>query len=202
MLKPQVTKEIVRDLLPVYMAGDASTDTRAVVEAFLAEDAELREIVETAGKYSLPPLEAPASLEVQSLARTRRLLGRKNFWLGFALIFTFVPLILRPWWLADLVMLIGLGGWAPFLMTCKELSATGLEAPRRRLPRILWAAVGGWIGTAAGYLIQQQIGGPWGNRGYFLQCVTAGLALWLGQKLHQIQTPEEIYRPTTLFGKP
>jgi hypothetical protein len=202
MQEVQVTKDMVRDLLPVYLSGDASADTRAVVDFFLARDAELRAIVEAAGTYSLPPLEAPPSLEVRALERTRRLLGRKNFWLGFALIFTFVPLILKPLWLADLAMLIGLGGWAPFLMTCKELSATGLEAPRRRLPRFLWGVVGGGIGTTAGYLIQQQVGGPWGNRGYFLQCVTTGLALWLGQKLNQIQTPEEIYRPTTLFGKP
>jgi anti-sigma factor RsiW len=199
MREAQVTKDMVRDLLPVYLAGDASADTRAVVEAFLAQDAELRQIVEAAGSLSLPPLEAPASLEMRSLDRTRLLLGRKNFWLGFALIFTFAPLILKPFWLADLVMLIGLGGWAPFLMACRELKATGLEAPRRRSLVLLWAVVGSQIGAAAGNLKQQQMGGP-GD--YFLPCVTFGLALWIGQKLHQIPTPEELDRPTTLFGKP
>ena len=109
----EVTKDVVRDLLPVYLAGDASADTRAVVEAFLAQDAELRQIVEAAGTFSLPPLEAPASLEMRSLERTRRLLGRKNFWLGFAVIFSLVPLVLKPWWLADAAMLIGLGAWVP-----------------------------------------------------------------------------------------
>jgi hypothetical protein len=193
---------MVRDLLPVYLAGEASADTRAVVEAFLAQDAELRQIVEAAGRYSLPAIEAPAGLEVRSLERTRRLLGRKNFWLGFALIFTFTPLILKPWWLADVTMLAGLFGWAPFLMACKELSATGLEAPRHWLPRILWAVVGAQIGAAAGYLIQQQVGGQWGNRAYyFLTWLSFSLALWLGEKFHQIQTGEEINRPTTLFGK-
>ncbi len=195
----EVTKDMVRDLLPVYLAGDASADTRAVVEAFLAQDAELRRIVEAARNYSLPPLEAPASLEAQSLERTRRLLGRKNFWLGFALVFTFVPLILKPWWLADAVMLIGLSGWAPFLIACKELKATGLEAPRGWVPRLLWALVGAQIGAAAGYLIQQQTG--YHRAIYDLPGVTFGLALWVGEKFHQIQTPGEIDRPITLFGK-
>jgi hypothetical protein len=185
---------MVRDLLPVYLAGDASADTRAVVEEFLAQDAELREIMKSAGTFSLPALEAPASLEAQALLRTRRLLGRKNFWLGFALIFSFAPLILKPWWLADLVMLVGLGGWAPFLMACRELSATGLEAPRGWVPRILWTAIGWLLGSAAGSLIERQTD-------YLLPLVTCGLALWIGEKLHRIETLKEINRPMSLFGK-
>ena len=195
----QVTKDIVRDLLPVYLAGEASADTRAVVEAYLAEDANLRQIVEAAGSYSLPPVEAPASLEMKSLDRTRRLLGRKNFWLGFALIFSFAPLLLTPPWLADLGMLIGLGGWAAFLAACRNLNATGLEAPRRQATRLLWSAVSWLVGLAAGYLVHQQTG--WHGAVYFVPALTFPLALWIGEKLHQISTPEELSRPTTLFGK-
>lgn len=195
----QVTKDMIRDLLPVYLAGEASADTRAVVEAYLAEDAKLREIVEAAGSYSPPPVEMPASLEARSLEQTRRLLGRKNFWLGFALIFSFAPLLLRPLWLADLGMLIGLGGWTAFLVTCRKLSATGLEAPRRRTTRFLWAAVSWLVGLAAGCLVQQQTG--WHGAVYFIPAVIFSLALWIGEKLHQISTPEELSRPTTLFGK-
>ena len=57
----QVTRDIVRDLLPVYLAGEASADTRAVVEKHLATDPQLREAVEAAGAWSPPPIEAPAS---------------------------------------------------------------------------------------------------------------------------------------------
>ena len=193
----EVTKDVVRDLLPVYLAGDASADTRAVVEAFLAQDAELREIVHSAGTFSLPPLEAPASLEAQSLERTRRLLGRKNFWLGFAVIFSVAPLVLKPWWLADAAVLIGLGAWVPLWITCRELKATGLETPRGWLPRLFWSLVGFQLGWTAGYLIHQQAGGRW----EWLWVVGSSLALWIGEKLNQIQTGEEINRPTTLFGK-
>jgi hypothetical protein len=34
-----------------------------------------------------------------------------------------------------------------------------------------------------------------------ISIATMGLAMWLGEKLHQIQTGEELNRPTTLFGK-
>lgn len=195
----QVTRDIVQDLLPVYLAGEASADTRAVVEAYLAEDGKLREIVEASASYSPPPLDVPAGLEERSLDRTRRLLGRKSFWLGFALIFSFVPVILKPLWLANLVMLIGLSGWAAFLITCRKLNATGLEAPRRWGPRILWGAIGVLLGAAVGYLIQQQT--SWHRATFDVALATSLLAPWIGEKFHQILTPRELSRPTTLFGK-
>jgi hypothetical protein len=195
----QITRDIVRDLLPVYLAGEASADTRAVVEECLATDKQLRETLEASRTWSPPSVEMPASLEEQSLERTRRLLGRKNFWLGFALIFSFVPLLLHLPWLADLVMLIGFGGWAAFLVTCRTLSATGLEAPRRLVPRLLWAGVGVMLGLAVGHLVAQQTG--WNRAVYDFPAVTFGLALWIGEKLHQIPAPGELSRPTTLFGK-
>jgi hypothetical protein len=199
----QVTKDMVRDLLPVYMAGDACPDTRAAVEEYLEEDAELRQILESAQGYALPPLEAPAGLEQRSLDLTRTLLGRKNFWLGFALIFCAAPLFLlhlQPWWLADLVLLLGLVGWVPFLFTCRRLSATGLEPSRRWISRPLWYLIGAWLGILVQYLIQQQTGvtARWT---YFLPAAISGFAGWIGEKFHQIRTAEDLARPTTLFGK-
>jgi hypothetical protein len=62
------------------------------------------------------------------------------------------------------------------------------------------------IGNAVQYLIQrqtvpiQQMTG-WHRGIYFLPAVTMGIALLAGQKFRRFQSPEEIYRPTTLFGK-
>ena len=36
-----VTREVIYDLLPAYFAGEASADTRALVEEFFATDPEL-----------------------------------------------------------------------------------------------------------------------------------------------------------------
>src|SRR5665213_978081 len=96
----KITKEVVRDLLSVYMAGEASKDTCSLVEEFLARDEELRELVEAARLHVLPPLSLPPDLEAMSLERTRALLARKNFWLGFSLIFSVLPLVAQPAWVA------------------------------------------------------------------------------------------------------
>ena len=38
----KISKDVIRDLLAVYVAGEASADTRAIVESALAGDADLR----------------------------------------------------------------------------------------------------------------------------------------------------------------
>jgi hypothetical protein len=195
----QVTKDIVHDLLPVYLAGEATQDTQAVVEAYLAEDPQLREIVGAARLDQPPPVEVPAGLEQRSLQRTRRLLGRKTVWLGCALVLSMAPVFLKPLWLADLVFAGSFGLWAAFLRTCKGLSAAGLEAPRRMGPRVLWAVTGALVGLAGGYLVQQQTG--YHRAVYDLPALTSLLALWIGEKLHQIPRLGDVNRPVSLFGE-
>jgi hypothetical protein len=199
----KITKDIVRDLLPAYLAGEASAETRAVVEAFLGQDAELREIVEASGSFSLPPLEAPVGLEGRSLRQARRLLGRKNFWLGFALIFCLAAPVVKPLRLADAVMVIGIAGWVPFFVACKKLMATGVTAKRGWGPRYLWGVVGAAVGFAIEYHVRQDI--PWRQPFHFYNLWVFGLfaATLIGQKLRQIQTGPEASSPyiSTLFGK-
>jgi len=36
-----VTREVILDLLPVYLAGEASPDTRALIEEFVEQDLSL-----------------------------------------------------------------------------------------------------------------------------------------------------------------
>lgn len=195
----QITEDIVHDLLPMYLAGDASRDTQAVVEAYMAEDPKLREIVAAARMDQPPPVEVPAGLEQKSLQRTRRLLNRKTLWLGCALAFSFASAVLKPLWLADVAFAGGLGLWAAFLRTCKRLAPTGLEAPRRMGSRFLWAVTGGLVGLAAGYLIQQQT--RYHRALYDLPMLAALLALWMGEKLHQIPSAGDVTRPVSLFGE-
>jgi hypothetical protein len=205
----KITKDIVRDLLPAYLAGDASAETRAAVEEYLGKFADLRQIVEAAGTHSPPLPAAPAGLEVRSLERTRLLLGHKNFWLGFALIFCLGAPILRPLWIADFVMLIGLGGWAPFLVACRKLNTAGLETPRGWGPQHRWATVGALVGLAVGVLLRQHKG--WHSPEpifvviNMLSIMISGvlLATGIGEMLHQIQRSPELRGPhiSTLFGK-
>ena len=90
-----ITRDVIRDLLPAYAAGEASADTRELVEEFLAHDEELRALAETARFVDIPRLAGPdhfEAMELKSLDQTRRLLGRKAGLLAGSLFFSFLPL--------------------------------------------------------------------------------------------------------------
>jgi anti-sigma factor RsiW len=90
-----VTRDLVKDLLPLYVAGEASAESRAAVESFLSTDrdlaafaASLREdapvLVPVAGR-------GPLTVDRQALERTRRLLRRRTWLLAAAVLCTAMP---------------------------------------------------------------------------------------------------------------
>ena len=93
-----VTREVIIDLLPLYLAGEASPDTRALVEEYLEQDPELATRVRERradGFAGATLTELPPELELKSLRRTRRLLGWQRWLFGFAIGFTAVSLTSR-----------------------------------------------------------------------------------------------------------
>lgn len=85
-----VTREIILDLLPCYLAGEASPDTCALVEEYLKEDSELAQRIRLQCAERLrraAPSGLPPELELRSLKRTRRLLTLQKWLFGFALFF-------------------------------------------------------------------------------------------------------------------
>ena len=90
-----VTREIVKDLLPLYASGEASPDSRALVESFLRADPELARLADALRVGELPPLpEAPMPPDAgrAALERTKGLLRRRTWFLALALFFTGLPL--------------------------------------------------------------------------------------------------------------
>lgn len=90
-----VTRDVVRDLLPVYLSGDASADTRRFVDEYLAGDLALAQEVEAARgqDFGLPATPAPStSAEKEALDETRRRLKHRTSTLVVAAIFTVLPL--------------------------------------------------------------------------------------------------------------
>jgi len=78
----KVPREVVLDLLPLYLCGEASTVTAAFVEECMKEDPELAAHVHhhrieelVAGTPPAPPPE----LELRALRRVRRFLGLKRW---------------------------------------------------------------------------------------------------------------------------
>lgn len=89
-----VTRDVVKDLLPVYLAGEASADTRRLVDDFLATDAALsREVAAARGaEFSLPAVPAPdQTAEKRALDATRQWLRHRTSTLTMAIFFTLAP---------------------------------------------------------------------------------------------------------------
>ena len=135
-----ITRDVVKDLVPIYLAGDASADTRALVEAYLKTDPELAGDVRAAlgTSLDLPATPAPTA-EKQALEATRQLLKNRTSTLVVAMIFTVLPLtfafqgttitffLIRDapqigiaWWVTALIM------WIWHVAIRRRLRVTGL----------------------------------------------------------------------------
>ena len=88
-----VTREVIRDLMTVVFAGEASAESRRLVEEHLARDPELaREAEALRSALAMPDAPAPApSAEKQTLDATRQLLKLRSGTFAVALFFTLLP---------------------------------------------------------------------------------------------------------------
>ena len=57
----EITRNVILDLLPMYMANEVSADTRQLIEKYLETDQELANIVKHSAKLGLPK-DVPAPL--------------------------------------------------------------------------------------------------------------------------------------------
>jgi xanthine/uracil/vitamin C permease (AzgA family) len=136
-----VTREIVKDLLPLYVAGEAGVESRAAVEEWLRHDPELARMAEVLRDDFAPPPPAgmPQTSGQAALSATKALLRRRSWLLALALLFTGVPMSfawdstgLRFFMLRDapLVSSISLaaavGLWIAFGALTRRLRVTGL----------------------------------------------------------------------------
>ncbi len=86
-----VTREVILDLLPVYLSGESSPATRALIEDYLKQDAELAKKIrgEWMEKMSaVAPSPLPPELELRAFRKTKSLLGWQRWLMGFAIFFT------------------------------------------------------------------------------------------------------------------
>jgi anti-sigma factor RsiW len=90
-----VTQEVILDLLPLYLSGEASPATRALVEEYMKQDVELAQRVRLQWADNLAkavPSALPPDLELRSLRRTRSLLGLQRWLFGFGIFFAAMSL--------------------------------------------------------------------------------------------------------------
>lgn len=90
-----VTREVILDLLPAYLSGEASPATRALVEEYLKQEADLAQRIrlQWADNFAKAvPSALPPDLELQSLRRTRSLLNWQRWLFGLGISFSALSL--------------------------------------------------------------------------------------------------------------
>jgi hypothetical protein len=93
-----VTREVMTDLLPVYFSGEASEDTKQLVEIYFRENPDFERIARSA---EIPleqlrrtaPVAAEAEREKRDLQWARKEFLRRRVVFGVALLFTCAPLM-------------------------------------------------------------------------------------------------------------
>jgi hypothetical protein len=134
-----VSRDVVKDLLAVYLAGDASADTRALVEEWLKTDSELAQQASEARRADLPPVAMPEpTVEKRALTRTRRGLRLRSIVLGAAIYFSTLPitvvfnrqgfrgLLIQDWWQRVVLLVVAAALWAVYYAMSRRLRVSGL----------------------------------------------------------------------------
>jgi len=92
-----VTREVVTDLLPIYFSGEASGDTKVLVEDYFRQDPDFERIARSAATpletlRTAAPIAASPEKEKRDLESVLWGLRRRQWLFGVGLFFTLVPL--------------------------------------------------------------------------------------------------------------
>ena len=90
------TREVVTDLLPIYFSGEASGDTKVLVEDYFRQDSDFERIARSAATpletlRAAAPIAASREREKRDLERVRRGLWRSRILFAASLFLTLVP---------------------------------------------------------------------------------------------------------------
>jgi hypothetical protein len=91
-----VPDEVMDDRLTVYLAGEASAATRALIESHARQNPAFASKLEAVGTLSLGgelPRERSRDLELRALAETRRFILLRTIFLACGVLFTLLPLV-------------------------------------------------------------------------------------------------------------
>jgi hypothetical protein len=92
-----VTREVVTDLLPIYFSGEASSDTKSLVEEYFRENPDFERMARSAGTpletlRAAPPVAAGSEMEKRDLESVRCGFERRKWLFGLSLFLTLTPL--------------------------------------------------------------------------------------------------------------
>lgn len=92
----KVTGNVVTDLLPIYFSGDASKDTKALVEDYFRENPDFERMARGAATpletlRAVPPMAADSEKEKREIESVRGGLDRRKWLFSLSLFLTLVP---------------------------------------------------------------------------------------------------------------
>jgi len=81
----EITRNVILDLLPLYLADEVSADTRTLIEQFLESDQELANVVKRSAELEFRK-DVPAPLteedEMEAYRKAKRLMTQRTIFLG------------------------------------------------------------------------------------------------------------------------
>jgi hypothetical protein len=88
-----ITREVVADLLPIYFSGEASSDTKSLVEEYFRDHPDFERMARSAGTpvetlRTAPPVAAGSEQEKRDLESVRCGLDRRKWLFGVSLFLT------------------------------------------------------------------------------------------------------------------
>lgn len=137
----KVTRDVVTDLFPLYLSGDASDDTRRLIDDFMTDDPEFAEASRGMSdaflkRDKIPPMSP--EIELQTIKMTKRFVRLRDafFWISVFVSTTPFAVWDTSWGSGSLIgdrpmLAIGLGvlattSWCIYFSLKRRLSSTGL----------------------------------------------------------------------------
>ncbi len=92
-----MSHDVMNDLLTVYVAGEASAATKALIEAYAHEHPDFAARLRASGDYALPDAGPPAPAvrdgQLLALERAREFIRLRTIFTASAILFTLLPLV-------------------------------------------------------------------------------------------------------------
>ena len=91
----KITRDVILDLLPLYLEGDVSQDTSNLVKRYLDSDPELREIIQQESEFNLfeeVPIPAPQEKMMEKFLETKKWLTTRTILLNLIMALSFVAI--------------------------------------------------------------------------------------------------------------
>jgi hypothetical protein len=133
-----VTRDVITDLLPVYASGEASADTRKLVEEFFHADPEFAALAGDASPLTAPAPNPKKEDAMDTLLRTKQILRYRSMFLALGLFFTMLPfsvlsvksgtyILFRELPnVALFAVVMAIAGWSGYAWTWRRVRTTGL----------------------------------------------------------------------------